>query len=223
MGTDPSRGAGHGHPTMHVFVLNPGGAPLTVLAGAEAAATRVFHRAGIETTWRHASDGREDPDVAPRGSGIRHHRQSHVREDGSTRPMPPVSGFRAFRDAEPTIVGAFRMPDGTSEIVLQCTSASSSGFVSVVVRLILLTCNLRLNGATGSADVLPVRIANVRWVVCATDWQSRETRSVEGGVQISFFESVVCGWLTGEDSNGRTALRDSRTAPRQWHVVLHEA
>ena len=51
--------------TMRVLLLNPAGAPPTVLAGAEAAAARVFRQAGIETTWRHASDGRGNPDMGP--------------------------------------------------------------------------------------------------------------------------------------------------------------
>ena len=38
--------------TMRVLVLNPAGASPSVLAGAEAAATRVFRRAGIDTVWR---------------------------------------------------------------------------------------------------------------------------------------------------------------------------
>ena len=51
--------------TMRVLILNPAGAAPTVLADAEAAAARVFRHAGIETTWRHASDGRGDPYEAP--------------------------------------------------------------------------------------------------------------------------------------------------------------
>jgi hypothetical protein len=39
--------------TMGVLVLNPAGAPPAVLAAAEAAATRVFRRAGVELAWRH--------------------------------------------------------------------------------------------------------------------------------------------------------------------------
>jgi hypothetical protein len=51
--------------TMRVLVLNPAGAPLNVLTGAEAVAVRVFHRAGIEPMWRHASDRRGDSDAGP--------------------------------------------------------------------------------------------------------------------------------------------------------------
>jgi len=47
--------------TMRVLVLNPAGAPLEVLTGAEAAAARVFRHAGIDTTWRQASEARGAP------------------------------------------------------------------------------------------------------------------------------------------------------------------
>ena len=50
--------------TMRVLVLNPAGASPSVLAGAEAAATRVFRRAGIDTVWRHASDEHGTPVTA---------------------------------------------------------------------------------------------------------------------------------------------------------------
>jgi hypothetical protein len=47
---------------MRVLVVNLADAPPTVLAGAEAAATGVFRQAGIDTTWRHASDVNATPD-----------------------------------------------------------------------------------------------------------------------------------------------------------------